>query len=80
MQVFRCIPTDIVTDFPSLKCYQEEPKLCHSDPRMSEQKLEDVQVRHVFPLPLKLCMLTLHVAVYRNKELEQVVSLGDCVN
>lgn len=50
-EVFRCIPTDSVTDFPSLKCYQEEMKLCHSDPRMAEQKLEDVQ-GHLVDLPL----------------------------
>jgi hypothetical protein len=66
MQVFQCIPTDSVTDFLSLRRYQEELKLCYSDPLMAEQKLKDVQVRHGCPLPLKLCTLALHVAVYQN--------------
>jgi hypothetical protein len=80
MQVFQCIPTDSVTDFISLRRYQEELKLCYSDPWMAEQKLKNIQVRHGRPLPLKLCTLTPCVAVYRNTELEQVVSLSDCVN
>jgi hypothetical protein len=50
MQVFRCIPTDRVTDFLSLKCYQEEPRLCYSDPILAEQTLKDVQVRCVVRL------------------------------
>jgi len=80
MQVFRCIPTDSVTDFPSLRRFQEELKMCYRDPLMAEQKLKDVQVRHGCPLHLKLRTFTFRVAAYQNKELEQVVSLSDCVN
>jgi len=80
MQVFRCIPTDSVTDFPSLRSFQQELKMCYRDPLMAERKLEDVQVRHDCLRHLKLCAFTFRVAAYRNKELEQVVSLSDCVN
>jgi len=79
MQVFRCIPTDSVTDFPSLRRFQEELKMCYRDPLTAKKKLEDVQVRLVCLHHLKFCTFTFHVAAYRNKELEQVVSLSDCV-
>jgi hypothetical protein len=54
--------------------------MCYRDPLMAERKLEDVQVRRDCLHHLELCTFTFHVAVYRNKELEQVVSLSDCVN
>lgn len=54
--------------------------MCYRDPLMAERKLEDVQVRHDCLRHLKLCAFTFRVAAYRNKELEQVVSLSDCVN
>ena len=69
MQVFRCIPTDSVTDFPSLRRFQEELKMCYRDPLMAKEKLEDVQVRHGCLHHLKFCTFPFHVAAYRNKEL-----------
>lgn len=51
-EVFRCIPTDSVTDFLSLRRYQEELQLCYSDPLTAEQKLEDIQ-GHLVDLPLE---------------------------
>ena len=80
VQVFRCIPTDSVTDFASLRRFQEELKMCYRDPLMAKQKLEDVQVRLGCLQHLKLCTATFCVAAYRNKELEQAVSLSDCVS
>jgi hypothetical protein len=80
MQVFRCIPTDSATDFPSLRRFQEELKMCYRDPLAAQQKLKDVQVRHGRPLHFKLCTFTFCVAVYQNKELEQLLPLTSCVN
>lgn len=51
-EVFRCIPTDSVTDFPSLRRFQEELKMCYRDPLMAEEKLKDIQ-GHLVDLPLQ---------------------------
>jgi len=42
-EVFRCIPTDSVTDFSSLRRFQEEMKMCCRDPLTAKEKLDDVQ-------------------------------------
>ncbi|XP_021931643.1 phospholipase D1 isoform X2 [Zootermopsis nevadensis] len=51
-EVFQCIPSDSVTNFQSLKRYQEEAPLCHTDPPAANKKLEDVW-GHLVDLPLE---------------------------
>ncbi|PNF35047.1 hypothetical protein B7P43_G09457 [Cryptotermes secundus] len=51
-EVFRCIPSDSVADFQSLRRYQEEPLLCYSDPLLARKKLEDVK-GNLVNLPLQ---------------------------
>ena len=58
-EVFRCIPTEKVSDFAMLKAYQSETPLCQSNPLLAEQILTDVKGQLV-DLPLHfLCDETL---------------------
>lgn len=43
-KVFHCIPSDKVQNFASLKKYQEEPPLYHSEVSRASKMLEDIQV------------------------------------
>ncbi|KAG8336795.1 hypothetical protein J6590_038343 [Homalodisca vitripennis] len=50
-QVFNCIPTDQVTDFQSLRTYQERINLHCSDPGSAAKLLQDIK-GHLVMLPL----------------------------
>lgn len=43
-EVFKCIPTDYVKTFASLRKYQEEPPLSKSDPELAAQRATEIQV------------------------------------
>lgn len=43
-EVFKCIPTDFVKTFASLRKYQEEPPLCKSDPELAAKRATEIQV------------------------------------
>ncbi|XP_017839064.1 phospholipase D2 isoform X1 [Drosophila busckii] len=51
-EVFKCIPTDYVKTFASLKKYQEEPPLSKSDPEMAAKRATEIQ-GHLVNLPLE---------------------------
>ncbi|KAJ1525142.1 hypothetical protein ONE63_009978 [Megalurothrips usitatus] len=51
-EVFHCIPSDQADSFASLKKYQEEVALCHSDPVAAAKKLEGIR-GHLVKLPLE---------------------------
>ncbi|XP_063987421.1 phospholipase D2 [Diachasmimorpha longicaudata] len=51
-EVFHCIPSDKVTDFSTLKIYQNEAGLCHSDPGTAREILGGVK-GHLVDLPLR---------------------------
>lgn len=46
-EVFKCIPTDFVKTFASLRKYQEEPPLSKSDPELAAQRATEIQVNQV---------------------------------
>lgn len=43
-EVFKCIPTDFVKTFASLRKYQEEPPLSKSDPELAAKRATEIQV------------------------------------
>lgn len=51
-EVFHCIPSDQANSFASLKKYQEEMPLCHSDLTAATKKLEGIK-GHLVKLPLE---------------------------
>ncbi|XP_026841191.1 phospholipase D2 isoform X1 [Drosophila persimilis] len=42
-EVFKCIPTDFVKTFASLRKYQEEPPLSKTDPEMAAHRVTEIQ-------------------------------------
>lgn len=44
LQVFHCIPSNQADSFATLKKYQDEVPLCHSDHAAASKKLEGVKV------------------------------------
>ncbi|KAH8413621.1 hypothetical protein KR222_002150, partial [Zaprionus bogoriensis] len=51
-EVFKCIPTDFVKTFASLRKYQEEPPLSKSDPELAAKRATEIQ-GHLVNLPLE---------------------------
>ncbi|KAH8280415.1 hypothetical protein KR018_006689, partial [Drosophila ironensis] len=51
-EVFKCIPTDSVTTFASLRKYQEDPPLAKTDPEKATNRANDIQ-GHLVNLPLE---------------------------
>ncbi|KAH8339964.1 hypothetical protein KR067_004173 [Drosophila pandora] len=51
-EVFKCIPTDFVKTFNSLRKYQEEPPLAKTDPEMAVNRANEIQ-GHLVNLPLE---------------------------
>jgi len=47
-EVFKCIPTDFVKTFASLRKYQEEPPLAKTAPDLAANRANDIQV--LFPI------------------------------
>lgn len=43
-EVFKCIPTDFVKTFASLRKHQEEPPLSKSDPELAAKRAMEIQV------------------------------------
>lgn len=44
-EVFKCIPTDVVTSFVSLKKYLEEKPMCKTNPEAAIQQVKQIQVK-----------------------------------
>ncbi|XP_060654900.1 phospholipase D2 isoform X1 [Drosophila nasuta] len=51
-EVFKCIPTDFVKTFASLKKYQEEPPLSKTEPELAAKRATEIQ-GHLVNLPLE---------------------------
>ncbi|XP_030375279.1 phospholipase D2 isoform X2 [Scaptodrosophila lebanonensis] len=51
-EVFKCIPTDFVKTFASLRKYQEEPPLAKSDPELAAKRVIEIQ-GYLVNLPLE---------------------------
>jgi len=55
--VFKCIPTDSVKTFASLRKYQEELPLAKTDPELAANRANDIQVVFPFLLHLTISLL-----------------------
>ncbi|XP_016989766.2 phospholipase D2 isoform X1 [Drosophila rhopaloa] len=51
-EVFKCIPTDFVKTFASLRKYQEEPPLAKTDPELAANRANEIQ-GYLVNLPLE---------------------------
>ncbi|KAH8384668.1 hypothetical protein KR093_004438, partial [Drosophila rubida] len=51
-EVFKCIPTDFVKTFASLRKYQEEPPLSKTEPELAAKRATEIQ-GHLVNLPLE---------------------------
>ncbi|KAK0092201.1 hypothetical protein PV326_001951 [Microctonus aethiopoides] len=54
-EVFHCVPSDVATNFTTLKSYQNAEPLCQTDPVIAQEMLKNIK-GHLVDLPLKfLC-------------------------
>lgn len=53
-EVFKCIPTDAITSFVSLKKYLEEKPICKSNPEAAINQVKQIQVMRAIEVMVKI--------------------------